>query len=167
MTFRTIIVIISLGTIISCNIFKPRLTDLQKRLEDITYSHSDARLCDSCISTLIISHHECTGCSDLSVDSGFVFISSNIIEQFESESKKNLKDKDNVFYSEFRKLNTSDLLLDDRNDFDKLWPLTATWRDWTKKYRVTGRITEYKGTRLKFKLSDYTLLDSLYAKRFD
>ncbi len=132
----------------------------------ILYNSNDAKLCDTCISTLIVEHHECTGCSDLYVDSGTLFISSKVLREFDSESKKNLKDKDNLFYNEFKKLNTGDLLLDDDNAFDKLWPVTATWRDWTKKYRVTGRITEYKGMRLKFKLLSYALLDSVYGKKF-
>jgi len=163
MTIRAIIILI-FGSLISCNVFSPKITDLQKHLDSITY---DAKLCDTCISTLIVRHQECTECSDLYIDSGTVFISSKVIAQFDSESKKNLKDKDNIFYSQFKRLNTSDLLLDNKNDFYKLWPDTVTWKDWGKKYRVTGRITEYKGMRLKFKLLDYKLLDTLYAKKFN
>jgi hypothetical protein len=151
MKIRTVIILM-LGSFISCNVFSPKATiDIQKHFSKIIYSPDDAKLCDTCISTLIVEHHECTGCSDLYVDSGIVFISGKVVAQFDSASKENLKDKDNVFYSEFKKLNTSDLLLYNRSDFYKLWPDTITWQDWGKKYRVTCRIIEYKGTRLKFK----------------
>lgn len=162
MTIRiiSIFVFVSLA---SCNVFHPKITDFQKHLNSIIYRPDAAKLSDTCISTLIVGHHECTGCSDLAVDSGTVFVSRKVIAQFDSESKKNLKYKGDIFYNEFKKLNTSDLLLDDGADFDKLWPDRS---DLSRKYRVTGLITEYKGMRLTFKLLSYTLLDTLYAKRF-
>ncbi len=159
---KNIIIALFIGIFISCKI--PNTNNpiaFQQHLDSIT-NVLNAIFCDSCVSTLIVEHQECTECSDLFVDSGIVFIGGNAINQFDSDQKNNRKNRMHSL-----KLNTFDLCFEDKNDYYKLWPDTITFKDWDKKYRVTGKVTGYHESYLTFKLLNYTLLDTIYAKKFD
>lgn len=140
--------------------------DIQKHLDSILF-RANAKYCDTCVTILIVEHNECTECSDLYVDSGIVFINRNAIKQFDSTWLARKNDFEDIRYEHYEKLNTADLCLDDKNDYYKLWPDTISFKDWNKKYRVKGKITKFNGSYLKFKLLDYTLLDTNYSKKID
>lgn len=159
---KNIIIALFLGIFISCK--TPNTNNpvaFQQHLDSITYVQN-AIFCDTCVSTLIVEHQECTECSDLFVDSGIVFIGKNVIAQFDFEQKRKTKSRINTL-----KLNTLDLCFEDKHDYYKLWPDTISFKDWGKKYRVTGKVTEYNESYLTFKLLNYTLLDTIYARKFD
>lgn len=102
---------------------------------------------------------ECTECKDLHVDSGVVYVPFKVVNDFKV-SKKQRKETG----AHFVKLNTTDLYLEDKNDFYKLWPDTITWGDFYKKYRVTGKVVKLKENSLYFEMLSYTRIDSAYNK---
>ncbi|MFT3793204.1 hypothetical protein [Flavobacterium sp.] len=135
--------------------------DGQKRLDMISYGKT-AQFCDSCVSTLVVEHMECTECKDLLVDSGTVFITAKILRQIELHLAKDSK-KGNAR----TKLNAIDLYFEDPTDFKKLWGDTISWKNWGRKYRVKGSIAKYDKGALYFKMDAYEILDTAYAQTFD
>ena len=45
------------------------------------------KICDTCKTTIIVGHNECTDCADLQVDSGFIYISQNLFDQIDTMKK--------------------------------------------------------------------------------
>lgn len=125
-------------------------------------------LCDTCISELLISHDECTDCSDLHVDSGIIFIPNSIFRICDSLVtndtliSKHADNKGHLY------LNTQDLRLTNKDIFYKLWPDTINWKDFNKKYIVKGKITDVAVERRmgfnvivpKFQVDTYSLINT-------
>lgn len=134
-------------------------------IPDSLLENRNASLCDTCITTLIVRHEECTECKDIYVDSGIIYLSQKIISDFISSNLNKQRGKSNNKneYMFSSRLNTKDLYFTNEADLNKLWP---TLSDFHKLYRIRGRVTENSGSTLKFDLSSYVLLDSIYARKF-
>ena len=127
------------------------------------------KICDTCKTTIIVGHNECTDCADLQVDSGFIYISQNLFDQIDTMKK------DTGLFTPNR-ISASDLYLSDKKYFYKLWPDTINFKDFYKVYRVTGKVTEVKhrvfaeGSRepypsFYFHVDKAKELDTAYAKK--
>jgi hypothetical protein len=127
---------------------------------------NNAQVCDTCWSTLIVKHEECTECKDLLVDSGTVYVDRTTINYFDSlfRTRKSSPDEIPVHTN---LINTMDLYLENPKDFRKLWKFPDV-SDCYKRYRVTGKVTGPKYTySLQFQIKRFTLLDTVYSKKFD
>ena len=138
-------------------------------LTDSLRIYSDTKLCDTCSSSLIIGHGECTECSDLQTIGGTLYVPSLIYKRYDSIIKtdsfyiKKLKKHDLVF------LNMNDLKLSNESIFTKLWDDTATWKDFYKRYNVVGKVIDLDVKRgmgkinvlLKFRIDKYDLIETL------
>lgn len=107
----------------------------------ITYYINDT------ISTLYVSHHECTECLDAYVDSGIVFIPDSV-------TNKILR-----FYKErkFIPINGKDLLLIGENKIDE--ELFGNQDDfmskWHDRFLIRGKVVDVTDGGLLFYVSDY------------
>ena len=122
--------------------------------QDSSYVPSNARICDTCLSTLYVQHMECTECKDFYVDSGIVYLPQSIVSTFKSQvdAKKPLdKKKGNVP----RRINSFDLYFEDTESFAKLW---RGFQDFHKRYKITGKVVRLDGYSLRFQLLSYRRL---------
>jgi hypothetical protein len=104
----------------------------------------DYEICDTCISQIVVEHHECTDCRDIIVDSGIVFIPSLIIKTYDSLYKTK-----SPYY---QRLLVSELNFNDSRAFDTLWPrqtirntrgdINENYRNFNKRFRLTGRVVK-------------------------
>lgn len=139
---------------------------LTKTSDTCSFSlRENAQICDTCWSTLIVRHDECTACLDLFVDSGTVYLDHQTIHYFDSLAKTRRSDQEIPAYNGL--INTVDLLLENPKDYRRLWKFPEA-PDLYKRYRVKGKVTGPKNTySLQFKMTQFTLLNSASSSRFD
>ena len=98
-------------------------------------------VCDTCSTIIVVHHDECTNCGEISVDSGTVFITNNILKIVDSFGN-NLTGIDSANFSNAVSLN--ELYFSDPGYFKTLWKDTVNFADLYKAFRLTGKVTEIK-----------------------
>jgi hypothetical protein len=131
----------------------------------------DINLC-----TLIIAHHECTGCRDFVIDSGDIKMADTVLAKFKPYIDPHMRLDMREIQDTFKEPNLSDFIVSDTTLFNKLWGNVTQVNYWgdtvhfdfSKKYRVKGWVVDFDSVgNTFFKIKEYTLLDSVYAQRFE
>jgi hypothetical protein len=99
-------------------------------------------VCDTCNSTIIVHHDACTICGEISVDSGTVFITSDILSAIDTLAI-NSNNLDSFLVSP-NIVSLRELYFTDHDYFKKLWKDTINFQDIYKAFRLTGKVTEIK-----------------------
>jgi hypothetical protein len=131
---------------------------------------------DNNLCTLIITHHECTGCRDFVIDSGDIKMADTVLAKFKPYINPHMRLEVGEIQDTFKKPNLSDFIVSDTALFNKLWGNVTQVNYWgdtvhfdfSKKYRIKGWVVDFDSVgNTFFKIEEYTLLDSVYAQRFD
>jgi hypothetical protein len=131
---------------------------------------------DDNLCILIIAHHECTGCRDFVIDSGDIKMADTVLAKFKPFIDPHMRLEAGEIQDTFKKPNLSDFIVSDTALFNKLWGNVTQVNYWgdtvhfdfSKKYRVKGWVVDFDSVgNTFFKIKEYTLLDSIYAQRFD
>jgi len=128
-------------------------------------------LCDTCTSTIIVHHSECTTCGDISIDSGIVYLSNQIINMAITLVTKS--DKNDLKHLSPNMISCTELYFSDKNYFSELWADTIAFKDFYKAFRLTGKVIEVKPRVLNngvsevypslfFKVDKATAVDTSY-----
>jgi hypothetical protein len=133
---------------------KKKEISLRDSLFEKIRNRDNVKICDTCLSVLVVSHQECTECRDLYVDSGILFLPRKILIDFDTSI---------TIKGHKMKLNTSDLCLEDRADFYRLWPENNY--DFRKKFRVTGKVVRNEKHSLKFKIYSFEEIGNFNEKQ--
>jgi hypothetical protein len=144
----------------------PASSYIKKGCDTCRYSlRNNAKVCDTCLTTIIVHHDECTECRDIYVDSGTVYLDHQTVRYFDSLAKSRIRPADEIGTFDGL-INTVDMYLEKSTDYKRLWKFPDAG-DLYKKYRLTGRIVLNKKNQwIVFKIKHFTLLDSVYSKRF-
>jgi hypothetical protein len=98
-------------------------------------------ICDTCITTIIVHHDDCTFCGEITVDSGVVFIPSKILRINDTLiDYSNIEDSS---YVPHHQISLKGLTIG-KEAFLNLWKDTMNGSDLYKTFRLTGKIIDLK-----------------------
>ena len=132
--------IISIASLISC---KGKTSDKlnSDSKAKITFSN-EYEICDTCTTTILVSHNESTLSGEITIDSGIVYLSHKILKNVNSLAV-NIEPSKKPIISPNHILNR-ELHFADKNYFNKLWKDTINFTDLYKVFRLKGKVTEIK-----------------------
>ena len=158
--------------LIACNAATVKKNEHSKK-QNIQFS-GKYLVCDTCSTIIIVHHDECTNCGEISVDSGTVFITSNILRTIDSFGNSLTRiDSTNLFSNA---VSVKELYFSDPGYFKNLWKDTVNFMDLYKVFRLTGKVTEIKrrvldngvveeNPSLFFKADKAEEIDTAYLKK--
>lgn len=98
-------------------------------------------VCDTCISTIIVHHEECTTCGEITVDSGNVYLSHDILEKCNTLANNPASARSGKFSPNY--IFMHELYFSNKGYFNKLWK-DKEFKDYDKAFRLTGKVVDVK-----------------------
>lgn len=99
-------------------------------------------ICDTCQMTILVHHEECTTCGEITVDSGAIYLTKDLLKSI-NELVVNL-DKLDSFTLSPNYISLHELFFADKNYFCKLWADTIDFKDLHKAFRLSGKVVKIK-----------------------
>jgi|GEM_PF-2733979 len=158
--------------IVACKDKSSKTVDINPKAT-ITFS-GDYIICDTCQTTILVHHDECTTCGEITVDSGTIYLTSDIVR---SANKLAINsDEPDTFLLPPNYVALHELYFSDKHYFNKLWTDTVNFKDFYKTFRLTGKVVEIKRRVLDneivenypslfFKVDKAVQVDTSYLKK--
>ena len=99
-------------------------------------------ICDTCNTTVVVHHDDCTTCGEITVDSGAIYLTKEILKNVENLAINT--DREDTFILPPNYIPLHELYLSDKHYFRTLWKDTIEYKDIYKAFRLTGKIVEIK-----------------------
>jgi hypothetical protein len=169
--FKKYIMIILLASVISCK--EKKIDKLNGDFEEKITFNDEYKICDTCTTTILVHHNESTTSGEITIDSGIVYLSHEILKNVNSLAV-NIEPSKKPIISPNHILNR-ELHFADKNYFNKLWKDTINFTDLYKAFRLKGKVTEIKRRKLEngviesypslfFKVEKAVEIDTTYLK---